>query len=94
MTGNPAARKPGYGTFGNAGRNIVEGPGFSSVNISGVKNTTLREGVVLQFRTEILNLLDHANFDLPNSFLDSPSLGRILSAGAPRRVQFGLKLLF
>jgi hypothetical protein len=59
-----------------------------------IKNTTLREGVALQFRAEIFNLLDHANFDLPNSFLGSPSFGRILSAGTPRRVQFGLKLLF
>ncbi len=85
---------PAYGTFGNAGRNILEGPGFSSVNISVIKNTTLREGLALQFRAEIFNLLDHANFDLPNNFLGSPSFGRILSAGTPRRVQFGLKLLF
>jgi len=85
---------PVYGTFGDAGRNILTGPGFSSVNVSVIKNTTLREGVALQFRAEIFNLLDHANFDLPNSFFGSPSFGSVLSAGTPRRLQFGLKLLF
>jgi hypothetical protein len=89
-----AFARPAYGTFGDAGRNILTGPGFSSVNISAIKNTTLREGVALQFRVEVFNLLDHANFDLPNSFFGSPSFGSVLSAGTPRRLQFGLKLLF
>ena len=85
---------PPFGAFGNAGRNILAGPGFSSVNISLIKNTMIREGLTLQFRAEIFNLLDRANFNLPDSFLGSPSFGRILSAGTPRRTQFGLKLLF
>ena len=85
---------PPYGTFGNAGRNILEGPGFSSVDVSGIKNTLLRESLTLQFRAEIFNLLNRANFSLPDSFVGSPSFGHILAAGTPRRVQFGLKLIF
>jgi hypothetical protein len=85
---------PAYGTFGNAGRNILEGPGFSSVNVSAIKNTMLREGLNLQFRAEIFNLFDRPNFGLPDGFFGSPDFGRLVSAGAPRRVQFGLKLLF
>ena len=85
---------PAFGTFGNAGRNILAGPGFSSVNVSLIKDTVLRERLTLQFRAEIFNLLDRANFGLPDSFYGSPSFGRIISAGTPRRVQFGLKLLF
>jgi hypothetical protein len=85
---------PPYGTFGNAGRNILTGPGFSSVNVSAIKNTPIREGLTLQFRAEFFNLLDRPNFSLPDNFLGSPSFGRVLSAGTPRRVQFGLKLLF
>jgi Carboxypeptidase regulatory-like domain/TonB dependent receptor len=83
-----------YGTFGNAGRNILTGPGFSSVNVSVIKNTLIREGLNLQFRAEFFNLLNSPNFFLPDSFVGSPSFGRILAAGTPRRVQFGLKLLF
>ncbi len=85
---------PPYGTFGNAGRNVLTGPGYSSIDVSAIKNTTVREGLALQFRLEVFNLLDKANFNLPDSFYGSPSFGRVLSAGQPRRVQLGLKLLF
>jgi Carboxypeptidase regulatory-like domain/TonB dependent receptor len=82
------------GTFGNAGRNILEGPGFQSVNASLVKNTHLSERVNLQFRAEAFNLFNHPNFNLPDNFLGSPTFGRITSARDPRHIQFGLKLLF
>ncbi len=85
---------PAPGTFGNAGRNILEGPGFQNVNASLVKNTWLREGVNLQFRAEAFNLFNHPNFNLPDNFLGSPTFGRISSARDPRHIQFGLKLLF
>ena len=48
----------------------------------------------LQFRLEAFNLFNRVNYDLPDGFLGSPTFGRILSAGAPRRLQLGLKLLF
>ena len=85
---------PAPGTFGNAGRNILEGPGFQSVNMSLVKNTALTEGLRLQFRAEAFNLFNHPNFNLPDNFLGSPTFGRITSARDPRHIQFGLKLLF
>ena len=108
LVGNPHLSNPGpdawfntsafaispYGMFGNAGRNILTGPGFSSVDVSVIKNTLIREGLNLQFRAEFFNLLNSPNFFLPNSFLGSPAFGRILAAGTPRRLQFGLKLLF
>jgi len=83
-----------FGTFGNSGRNILDGPGFQNVNASLVKNTKLKEGLDLQFRAEAFNLFNHPNFDLPDNFLGSPTFGRILSAQSPRHIQFGLKLLF
>lgn len=82
------------GTFGNAGRNILEGPGYQSVNASILKNTALSEGVSIQFRAEAFNLFNHPNFNLPDNFLGSPTFGRITSAREPRHIQFGLKLLF
>jgi carboxypeptidase family protein/TonB-dependent receptor-like protein len=85
---------PARGTFGNAGRNILEGPGFESVNASLVKNTRFSERVNLQFRAEAFNLFNHPNFNLPDNFLGSPTFGRITSARDPRHIQFGLKLLF
>ena len=85
---------PAPGTFGNAGRNILDGPGFQNVNVSLMKNTALSERFNLQFRAEAFNLFNHPNFNLPDNFLGSPTFGRITSARDPRHIQFGLKLLF
>jgi hypothetical protein len=85
---------PAPGTFGNAGRNIVDGPGFQNLNASLLKNTTITERVNLQFRAEVFNLFNHPNFNLPDNFLGSPTFGRISSAKDPRHIQFGFKLLF
>jgi hypothetical protein len=85
---------PPRGTFGNAGRNILTGPGTENVNASLVKNMALSERLDLQLRAEFFNLFNHPNFNLPDNFLGSPTFGRILSAQSPRHVQFGLKLLF
>ena len=82
------------GTFGDAGRNILDGPGYQTVNLSLMKNTALSERVNLQFRAEAFNLFNHPNFNLPDNFLGSPTFGRITSARDPRHIQFGLKLLF
>jgi hypothetical protein len=85
---------PPRGTFGNAGRNILDGPGYQNVNVSLVKNTSLSERFRLQVRAEAFNLFNHPNFNLPDNFLGSPTFGRITSARDPRHIQFGLKLLF
>ena len=85
---------PPYGTFGNSGRNTVEGPGMATVDLSLVKNTAIRERATVQFRVEAFNVLNRTNFGLPDNFIGSPTFGQILSAGNPRRLQLGLKLLF
>ena len=85
---------PPPGNFGNAGRNILDGPGFQSVNASLSKNTSLSERFNLQFRAEVFNLFNHPNLNLPDNFLGSPTFGSITSARDPRHIQFGLKLLF
>jgi len=85
---------PPTGNFGNAGRNILTGPGLQTINISLVKNTVLSERATLQFRAEAFNLLNHVNLDLPDNFVGSPTFGQILSAENPRHIQFALKLIF
>jgi hypothetical protein len=82
------------GTFGNAGRNILDGPGLAALNFSLLKNVEFAERATVQFRFETFNLLDRVNLDLPDIFLGSPSFGRVQSAQNARRIQFGLKLLF
>ena len=89
-----AFAQPAAGQFGNAGRNILTGPGYQNINLSLVKNTALAERAALQFRIEAFNFLNHTNFDLPVIFFGSPTFGKIQSAQSPRRVQLGLKLVF
>jgi hypothetical protein len=83
-----------YGTFGNAGRNILDGPGLATVNFSIVKNTRVAERLNVQFRAEFFNLLNRTNFNLPDNFVGSPTFGQITSAQDPRRTQLALKFLF
>ena len=85
---------PARGNFGNAGRNILDGPGLVQVNASVIKNFSIGENRSLQFRVESFNLTNRTNFDLPDLTVESPSFGRIASAQNPRRFQLGLKLLF
>jgi hypothetical protein len=85
---------PRFGSFGNAGRNILTGPGYRNINVSLVKNVRLSERAALQSRLEAFNFLNHTNFNLPDIFFGSPAFGKIQSAQSPRRVQLGLKLLF
>jgi hypothetical protein len=59
-----------------------------------LKHLGVGPGARLQFRLEAFNLFNRVNYDLPDSFLGSPTFGRILSAGTPRRLQLGLRLLF
>ena len=82
------------GRFGNAGRNIVRGPGQATIDLSVLKTWQTRENVRLQFRAEAFNVLNHANFGVPVNDLVSPNFGRIIEAGPPRVLQAGLKVLF
>jgi hypothetical protein len=82
------------GRFGNAGRNIVRGPGQSTLDLSVFKTWQTGESVRWQFRIEGFNVLNHANFGVPVNDLSSPNFGRIVEAGPPRVFQAGLKLLF
>ncbi|MCB9384093.1 MAG: TonB-dependent receptor [Bryobacterales bacterium] len=92
---NPAAfAMPAYGTFGNAGRNIVQGPPLHEVNFSLNKNAKLSDALTLQLRTELFNMFNTPNFRNPNIFFGTPGFGRILSARNGREIQFGVKLLF
>ncbi len=85
---------PEFGTFGTAGRNILHGPDFQNVNLALSKEIPVREGVNLQLRAEAFNLLNRSNFNLPDGFVGSPTFGQVVSAGNPRRCQFGVKLIF
>ena len=88
------------GFYGNLGRDTLIGPGLATWDLSFLKDTPLRERLNLQFRAEIFNLLNRANFNTPNAVTFtptgvSPTAGVITSTStSSRQVQFGLKLLW
>jgi hypothetical protein len=85
---------PAQFTFGNAGRNILRGPKFSSTDLSFMKNIPVGGDVRLQVRVEIFNIFNQVNYGNPNASLGSAAFGTITSAGAMRQMQLGGKLLF
>ena len=84
--------------FGTAGRNIISGPGLFNADSSISKNNRFgTEGRYnLQFRWEVFNFLNHANFNQPARVVNvaAPRFGSITSAGSARVMQFGLRLAF
>jgi len=96
----PLNTAPNLGFYGNLGRNTLIGPGLATWDFSVLKDTRIREQLNLQFRAEIFNLLNRANFNQPNAVVFTPSgisptAGVITSTTTTsRQVQFGLKLLW
>jgi hypothetical protein len=82
------------GTFGNAGRNIVYGPGSLTLDTSLSKSIRIHEAHRLQLRFDAFNLPNRPNLGDPNGTLTSPAFGRIQSAGAGRILQISAKYLF
>jgi hypothetical protein len=106
---NPAAfiaPPSASGFYGNVGRDTYIGPGLATWDFSFLKNTRIRESLNLQFRAEIFNLLNRANFNTPNLIVFTPptatnpsglsgTAGAITSTSTTaRQVQFALKLLW
>jgi len=96
---------PAAGTLGTGvDRDSVRGPGLLTVDLAVSKNVGLMGGAHLQFRAEVFNLFNRVNYGLPNAAIFiatadggaayNPNAGQITSAGAPRQVQFGAKLVF
>src|SRR5215470_16341237 len=94
----------GSGFYGNLGRNTLIGPGLATWDFSAFKTTTLSERLSLQFRAEIFNLLNRANFNTPNLITFTSSTAGTKTSGtagaitststSSRQIQFGLKVIW
>jgi outer membrane receptor protein involved in Fe transport len=83
-------------TFGNAGRNIVNGPGNNLFDMALDRRFAIRERGALEFRAEAFNIFNHPNWGIPGPYVDfgAPFLGGILGVGDPRRLQFAIRYDF
>lgn len=89
-----AFRQNGAGTFGNAGRNLIEGPGEAMVDLGLVKTFHITERHNVRFRAEAFNAFNRVNLDNPVGNLVAPNVARITGAGPPRVFQLALRYQF
>jgi len=80
--------------YGNAGRNILFGPGSQTVNFSVFKNFPIMERLKFQFRFETFGLFNRTNFGNPSATINTSSFGNITGASGARTIQLGAKLMF
>ena len=87
---------PAAGTFGNSGRNIIDSPGISSVDLSIFKDFRLNERTKIQFRSEFFNMPNHPNFrsDSLDQHYDTAGGGALTAALPARQIQFALKFIY
>jgi len=85
---------PAQFTFGNSGRNVLEGPGYFNVDMGVHRNFQVRESVRLIYRWEMFNSLNRANFNNPNASIGNSTAGQISGTRPARIMQMALKLTF
>ena len=85
---------PAQFTFGNAPRNHLRGPRRVITDLSLAKNFGLGGTSQLQFRAEVFNVFNTANFDNPNATFGTANFGRITSAQPMRQIQLGARVTF
>jgi len=89
--------------FGSMGRNVIIGPGFNNTDVSLIKRTKISERQMIEFRWEVFDVFNHANFGQPGrtAQVGSTTFGVITNtrfptgdSGSSRQMQFALKYKF
>lgn len=83
------------GQFGNAGRNILRGPGYAAFDLSLQRRLSFSQRFAATLRWDIFNMFDRANFGNPNTDITGSTVGTISTlAGDPRVMQFAIRFHF
>lgn len=82
------------GRHGDAGRNIILGPGFRNLDMGVDKDFRFNERARLQFRSEFFDIANHPNFDKPVLQMSNPNFGQIQDSLTSREIQLSLKLIY
>ena len=85
---------PAAGTYSTLKPNAFYGPSRFQNDLGISRTFKVGASRSFQFRWEIFNVINKANFNNPTTGLNSSNFGRILSAGDPRIMQFGFKFDF
>jgi hypothetical protein len=85
---------PAPGTFGNAGRNTITGPGTFLVNMGLIKNFSLGRPRVLSVRIQATNLFNTPQLTGLDTVVNSPTFGQVIRVGQMRTVQIQTRFRF
>jgi hypothetical protein len=90
----PTCVNPTDSAFGDAGRNIIEGPGEFLMDMSLSKTFPIKEFRALELRITASNVFNNVNYTSIGSVVNSPSFGEVTSAGTTRRVTLYARFRF
>ncbi len=85
---------PMAGTFGNAGRNTIQGPGTLSFDSSIGKTISIKDAQQLELRVQASNVLNYPNFSGIDTVVNSPGFGRVSSVAQMRQLQLVARFRF
>ena len=81
-----ACANPNGSRFGDAGRNIIEGPGQVSMSMSLNKTIQIKESRALELRASANNVFNTVHFTSINTVVNSFTFGEVTGTGGMRRV--------
>ena len=82
------------GQWGNSGRAVLVGPGFTSLDLSLFKEFVIREKTAVEFRAESFNLPNHPSWTTVGTVVGTSTFGAVTGSSVGRVLQFGMKLRF
>lgn len=89
---NPVCQVPG--TFGNAGRDVLHGPGQIQFDMALSRQFPIKEHFKMELRADFFNIMNHANWNNPATAVNSATFAQITSFGSPRLIQMAVKAYF
>lgn len=89
-----AVNCPSLRTYGTLPRNFLRGPDLVNLDLSLSKTTTLTERLKLEIRGDFFNLFNHAEFENPDTNIDSVTFGQVLNTYDPRIIQLAARFSF
>jgi hypothetical protein len=88
------------GVIGNSPRSVCCGPGIANTDLALIKNVNFSERTTMQFRAEVFNVVNHAQFTKVDGNIsdglvqDGGTFGKVLQTRDPRLIQLAFKLNF
>lgn len=92
--GSPTCVNPSGSLFGDAGRNIIEGPGQFSLNMALGKTIQIKETRALELRVQATNVFNNVVFSAINTTVNSQTFGEVTAVGSMRKLTMVARFRF